>query len=49
MRAFVVDEYGPDALRAAEVPEPTVGDRDVLVDVAATEPSQSQLRRLNAM
>ncbi|MDD7921472.1 NADP-dependent oxidoreductase [Actinomycetospora callitridis] len=35
MRAFVVDEYGPDALRAAEVPEPTVGDRDVLVDVAA--------------
>jgi NADPH:quinone reductase-like Zn-dependent oxidoreductase len=35
MRAFVVDKYGPDALRAAEVPEPTVGDRDVLVDVAA--------------
>ncbi|WP_328306922.1 NADP-dependent oxidoreductase [Actinomycetospora sp. NBC_00405] len=35
MRAFVVDEYGPDALRAADVPEPTVGDRDVLVDVAA--------------
>ena len=35
MRAFVVDKYGPDSLRAAEVPEPTVGDRDVLVDVAA--------------
>jgi len=31
----VVEKYGPDGLRAAEVPEPAIGDRDVLVDVAA--------------
>ncbi|GLZ53481.1 NADP-dependent oxidoreductase [Actinomycetospora sp. NBRC 106378] len=35
MKAFVVEKYGPDGLRAAEVPEPTVGPRDVLVRVAA--------------
>lgn len=35
MKAFVVEKYGPDGLRAAEVPEPTVGARDVLVRVAA--------------
>lgn len=35
MKAFIVDKYGTDGPRAAEVPEPTVGDRDVLVRVAA--------------
>lgn len=36
MKAFVVEKYGKDGLRAAEVPEPTVGDHDVLVKVSAT-------------
>ena len=36
MKAFVVEKYGKDGLRAAVVPEPTVGDRDVLVRVRAT-------------
>lgn len=36
MKAFVVDKYGKDGLRAAEVPEPVVGDQDVLVRVSAT-------------
>ena len=35
MRAFVVDHYGPDGLREADVPRPSVGPRDVLVDVRA--------------
>ena len=35
MKAFVVDAYGTDGIRAAEVPEPTVGRRDVLVRVSA--------------
>ena len=35
MKAFVVEKYGKDGVRAAEVPEPTVGDRDVLVRVRA--------------
>ena len=35
MRAFVVDEYGQDGPRAADVPEPLVGRRDVLVRVGA--------------
>jgi NADPH:quinone reductase-like Zn-dependent oxidoreductase len=35
MRAFVVETYGKDGLRAARVPRPTVGDRDVLVKVSA--------------
>jgi NADPH:quinone reductase-like Zn-dependent oxidoreductase len=36
MKAFVVEKYGKDTVRAAEVPEPAVGDRDVLVRVHAT-------------
>src|SRR3954470_4142474 len=36
MKAFVVERYGKDGLRAAQVPEPAVGDRDVLVRVHAT-------------
>jgi len=35
MKAFVVTHYGPDGLRAADVPAPNVGPRDVLVDVRA--------------
>jgi NADPH:quinone reductase-like Zn-dependent oxidoreductase len=35
VKAFVVEKYGPDGLRAADVPEPVVGPRDVLVRVAA--------------
>ena len=37
MKAFVVEHYGKDGLRAADVPEPAVGDRDVLVKVSAAE------------
>src|SRR5215217_1324687 len=35
MKAFVVEQYGKDGLRAAEVREPEVGDGDVLVKVSA--------------
>jgi NADPH:quinone reductase-like Zn-dependent oxidoreductase len=35
MKAFVVEKYGKDGVRAAEVSEPTVGARDVLVKVSA--------------
>jgi len=35
MRAFVVEKYGKSGLRAAHVPEPTVGPRDVLVRASA--------------
>jgi NADPH:quinone reductase-like Zn-dependent oxidoreductase len=35
MKAFVVEQYGTDGLRAADVPEPEVGDGDVLVKVSA--------------
>ncbi|MFP2961118.1 NADP-dependent oxidoreductase [Myxococcus sp. 1LA] len=35
MRAFVVEKYGKDGLRAADMPEPVVGPRDVLVSVRA--------------
>jgi NADPH:quinone reductase-like Zn-dependent oxidoreductase len=35
MKAFVVTHYGPDGLEAAEVPAPTVGPRDILVEVRA--------------
>jgi NADPH:quinone reductase-like Zn-dependent oxidoreductase len=35
MKAFVVEKYGPDGLRAASVREPAVGPRDVLVRVKA--------------
>src|SRR6185436_19458865 len=35
MKAFVVQNYGKGGLRAAEIPEPTVGARDVLVRVSA--------------
>ncbi|OBC12628.1 NADPH:quinone oxidoreductase [Mycobacterium sp. 852013-50091_SCH5140682] len=35
MKAFVVARYGKNEVRAAVVPEPTVGERDVLVKVSA--------------
>ncbi|MFI6362156.1 NADP-dependent oxidoreductase [Nocardia sp. NPDC050630] len=35
MKAFIVESYGKDGLRAADVPEPSVGRRDVLVQVRA--------------
>ena len=35
VKAFVVECYGKDGLRAAVVPQPKVGDRDVLVKVSA--------------
>jgi len=35
MKAFTVSRYGPDSLQPAEVPTPSVGARDVLVDVRA--------------
>ena len=35
MKAFVVAKYGKDGFRAAEVPEPKVGNNDVLVRVSA--------------
>ena len=35
MKAFVVEHYGKDGLRAADVSEPEVGDGDLLVKVSA--------------
>jgi NADPH:quinone reductase-like Zn-dependent oxidoreductase len=35
MKAFVVEKYGKSGLRAAPVPDPTIGPRDVLVRVSA--------------
>lgn len=35
MKAFVVEKYGKSGLRAAEIPEPGTGPRDVLVRVCA--------------
>ena len=35
MKAFVVTRYGSDGLEAAEIPTPTVGPHDVLVDIRA--------------
>jgi NADPH:quinone reductase-like Zn-dependent oxidoreductase len=35
VKAFVVERYGKVGLRAADVPEPEVGDGDVLVKVSA--------------
>jgi NADPH:quinone reductase-like Zn-dependent oxidoreductase len=35
MKAFVVAKYGTDGLKAADVPLPAVGDRDVLIKVSA--------------
>jgi NADPH:quinone reductase and related Zn-dependent oxidoreductases len=35
MKAFVVDKYGKTGVRAIQVPDPTIGPRDVLVRVCA--------------
>ena len=46
MKAFVVARYGKNEVRAADVPEPRVGDRDVLVKVSAASinPLDSMVR-----
>ena len=46
MHAFIVERYGKDRLRAGEVPEPELRDRDVLVRVHATgvNPLDSKVR-----
>ena len=46
MKAFVVEHYGKDGLRAADVPEPEIGDGDVLVKVSAAgiNPLDSKVR-----
>jgi NADPH:quinone reductase-like Zn-dependent oxidoreductase len=41
MKAFVVERYGKDGLRAADVPEPEVGDGD--------EANGGQLRELGSL
>lgn len=35
MKAYIVTQYRPDGLELADIPAPTVGDNDVLVDVKA--------------
>ncbi|MFI7670665.1 hypothetical protein [Nocardia sp. NPDC049526] len=35
MKAFVVDHYGEDGLAPADIPTPTPGRNDVLVDIRA--------------
>jgi NADPH:quinone reductase-like Zn-dependent oxidoreductase len=35
MKAFTVSRYGPDSLQLTDIPTPSVGARDVLVDVRA--------------
>ena len=46
MKAFIVTHYGPDGLTAADVAEPTVGPRDVLVEVraASVNPLDTMIR-----
>ena len=46
MKAFVVERYGKGGLRAADVPEPTLRERDVLVRVraAGVNPLDSKIR-----
>ncbi len=46
MKAFVVARYGTNEVRAADVPEPKVGNRDVLVKVSAASinPLDSMVR-----
>ena len=46
MRAFVVDRYGPTGLRTADLPEPRIGPRDVLVRVhaASVNPLDKMIR-----
>ena len=47
MKAFILDRYGgPDCVRAGEMPEPDVGDNDVLVRIhaAGVNPLDSKIR-----
>jgi alcohol dehydrogenase len=45
MRAFIVESYGDaDAVRAGEMPEPQVGDGDVLVQIHAASVNPLDLK-----
>ena len=46
MKAFVVERFSKDGLRATEVPEPELGDNDVLIQVhaAGVNPLDSKIR-----
>jgi NADPH:quinone reductase-like Zn-dependent oxidoreductase len=47
MKAFIVDRYGgPDRMRAGEMPDPEVGENDVLVQIhaAGVNPIDSKIR-----
>ncbi|MDX3524616.1 NADP-dependent oxidoreductase [Streptomyces scabiei] len=46
MKAFVVERFSKDGLRATEIPEPQVGDSDVLIRVhaAGVNPLDSKIR-----
>ena len=46
MKAFIVDRYGSDALRAADMPEPELREDEVLVDVhaAGVNPLDARIR-----
>src|SRR3954454_18111928 len=35
MKAYAVEKYGPTGLKPVDIPEPTVGARDLLVEVKA--------------
>ena len=48
MKAFVVEHYGKDGLRATDVPEPEVGDGDVLVKVSAAGTNPLDMRSATA-
>jgi NADPH:quinone reductase-like Zn-dependent oxidoreductase len=44
MTAFIVETYCKDGVRAARVPWPTVGERDVLVKASAASINQLSCR-----
>ncbi|UNB54561.1 NADP-dependent oxidoreductase [Mycolicibacterium sp. YH-1] len=48
MKAFVVARYGKDEVRAAVLPEPPIGDRDVLVKVSAASVNPLDIMVRNA-
>jgi len=47
MKAFVVDKYGKSGVRAAKVPDPTIGPRDVLVQICAASINPLDIRVRN--
>jgi NADPH:quinone reductase-like Zn-dependent oxidoreductase len=47
MKAFIIDGYGgPERVRAAELPDPSVGENDVLIQIhaAGVNPLDSKIR-----